>query len=312
MSVGFIPDHDQWLQELDRAIMSTDDHAIWEIMQTQMHNEDAHDHLAEKVSRMAFRNGERTVFCELFMIPVIAMHGSNLLQSENWGSVNQAINDALCKWFTRDNNVILFAGVTPYDWISTWTPKAWRGHLMRLLPKEARTERIVFHSEDIALPDNAPRLGFITVACSTHSRWPTIPSANSVKDARLKSVIKLALQVGDPAASLTQTPAVVWAPERVKFAVADGVCNWLQHLHEQVGIEGYTAMPAEGSSDVIKVTLKLTSEEVPFTQFLVRQHQIGSQGVQDILSVLHSIAPILDTPADMSELQVGNYRKQWS
>ncbi len=282
-------------------------------MNEQSNNEDAKDTLAEKVSRMAYSHGGRSIYCELFMLPVIALDGTPLLPSSEWGDVNQAVNEAIEKWFSRDSKVVLFSGVTPYDWVSTWTPKVLRAHLMRLLPKAEKTERIVFYSEDIALPTNAPRLGFITVACSTHRQWPSIPEADSGKDERLKSVIKLAIQIADKSQDpLSRPPSVVCTPERVRFAVADGICNWLNHLHEHVGITGYTATPSERNMDVIKVTLALKSQDVPLTQFLIRQHQIGNQGVQDVLAILHYMAPVMDWAADMTQNQNEDYRKKWS
>ena len=60
-------------------------------------------------------------------------------------------------------------------------------------------------------------------------------------------------------------------------------------------------MPSLATRDVVKVTLKLRSKQVELTQFTLRLHQIGTQGLSDVLSMLQQIAPMLDMPVDMVE-----------
>ena len=87
---------------------------------------------------------------------------------------------------------------------------------------------------------------------------------------------------------------IVLTPERIPFAIADGVSLWLNKLHESVGIEGWTVMPSGVASDVVKITLRLESDEVALTQFSLRLHQIGNQGLHDVLSMLQHLAPMFE------------------
>jgi hypothetical protein len=66
-----------------------------------------------------------------------------------------------------------------------------------------------------------------------------------------------------------------------------------------VPITGWIALPLQASSDVVKITLALASEEVPFSQFTLRKHQLGMQGLDEVLAMLNALAPMLDQPMDI-------------
>lgn len=78
----------------------------------------------------------------------------------------------------------------------------------------------------------------------------------------------------------------------------DAISLWLVELDEAVGIAGWSVNLTKNSSDVVRITLLLRSEEVPATQFVVRRHQVGAQGLQDILSVLASTATYFEKAND--------------
>lgn len=307
-------DQESWLAALNSAISATDEGAIWEIMHGQQHNDEARDVLASLVSRLAFSHENSNIHCELFMLPVIS-HPTAEITNNNaiWKSVRETAIEALLKWFPRDNKLVVFEGILPMDWISTWTPKVLRGHLERLLPSASSNSVVSFETESIDLPIEAPRLGFITMACSRKGDWPGIPDADTQRDHRLKNVLKFALQISTPAQGNSMSnPPTVLTPERVQYAITDGVALWLTQLHDAVGIEGYAVMPSGKAADVVKITLKLNSESVPYTQFALRHHQIGNQGLQDILGLLQSTAKNLEIPSDMSAAQVKQYLQMQS
>jgi hypothetical protein len=61
--------------------------------------------------------------------------------------------------------------------------------------------------------------------------------------------------------------------------------------------------PLAASPDVVKVTLALDSDSVRYTQFTLRKHQIGLEGVEAVLTMLHAMAPTIDAPMDMPQQQ---------
>jgi hypothetical protein len=165
-------------------------------------------------------------------------------------------------------------------------------------------------TEQVSLPDEAPRLGFVVIGRSTQKGWRELPSANGLMDKRLKDVVKYCLQIQAPTPPSFMAPApIVLVPERIQFSITDGISLWLNKLNETVGIEGWMVMPSLAARDVVKVTLKLRSKQVELTQFTLRLHQIGTQGLSDVLSMLQQIAPMLDVPVDMVE---SAYRKTFA
>jgi hypothetical protein len=52
------------------------------------------------------------------------------------------------------------------------------------------------------------------------------------------------------------------------------------------------------SPDVVRIVLSFEHEEVPFTQFSVRKHQIGLEGLDELFVTLADIAHQLDHSAD--------------
>lgn len=294
------PVHQTWMQDLDQAVAHTDEPAIWRIMDAQSQNDEAHDALASMVSRHAYERGGIPVFSEIFMMPVIADHQCRVVgDSSVWKAVSGQVRESLENWFPKTGQSVIFDGLLPMDWITTWRPGVLRNHLLKLIP-EAKRVSVEFLTEEIDLPAEAPRLGFVVIGRSTRRTWPELPAVNAQMDRRLKEVVKYSLQISAPvpAGHLPHAP-IVLTPERVQYAVTDGISLWLTKLHEAVGIEGWMISPSTSGLDVVKITLKLGSESVPLTQFTLRLHQIGMQGLNDIVSILVSTAPTLDKPIDI-------------
>lgn len=300
-----------WLDQLDEAVSNVDEQAIWRLMDQQSSSEAAHEALTSMVSRLAYVHQDKNTYCELFMMPVVTMQGCNVIDNQAvWKGVRNQVREALGSWFNDDGRTTLFDDIAPMDWITTWSPGVLRAHLERLIPGSGRI-KATFPTSQIALPDEAPRLGFVVIGRTTHKGWRELPTANGLMDKRLKDVVKFCLQIQAPTPSSYMAPApIVLTPERVQFAIADGVALWLNKLHESVGIEGWTVMPSLTARDVVKVTLKLRSQQVELTQFTLRLHQIGTQGLSDVLGILKHMAPMFDTPSDMGESEYKNLSSQ--
>ena len=124
-----------WIDRLDEAVSNTDEPAIWRLMDEQSGNDSAHEALTSLVSRLAYVHHERNVFCELFMLPVIAMQGCNVIDNAQvWKGVRNQVREALGRWFNDDGRATLFDDIAPMDWVTTWRPGVLRAHLERLIP----------------------------------------------------------------------------------------------------------------------------------------------------------------------------------
>lgn len=284
----------QWLLELNDAIQSGDDGLLWQLIDSHEDKSEAHHRVAQQVSRLVYRVGGEHRFSELFAVPVLEQPGTKLLnESRVWKQADICINEALQSWLPARTRKTVFAGVQPYDWIGSWQPGVLRCHLQSSVP--GRNIKVSFVTENIECPQAAPRLGFIFMVVTNSAGWLRTPEANTMRDNRFKSVVSYALQPPEPGAE----PPIVLAPDRLQYAVTDGLGLWLHQMHEAVDITGWMAAPSAASPDVVKITLAFDDEAVPFTQFTVRKHQIGLEGLEEILQLLHQLAPTLDHPMDI-------------
>lgn len=281
-----------WLRELNQAIQTGDDQSLWRLVDLHADKSEAHFHVAQQIARLAYAVGSETRFSELYLVPVIAQPGSPVLNDRDvWRKADICINEALQSWLPAKTRKTVFAGIQPYDWIGGWKPSILRSHLQSTIP--GRHHQVTFITETIDCPPEAPRLGFINMVLTHPRGWLRTPDADTLRDNRFKMVVSYALQMRHG-----EVPPLVLTPDRVQYAVADGLGLWLHLLNERVGIKGWTAMPIEASPDVVKVTLALDSEEVPLTQFTMRKHQIGLEGVDGVLQMLQALADRLDSPMD--------------
>ena len=295
-----IPSQD-WMSELEHAVTHTDEAAIWHVMQEQALNDEAHEALANMVSRMAYTYQGVQVCSEIFMMPVVAEPGCDMTGMDAaWKLASERIKESLREWFGRAYRVTVFNGVQPMDWVTTWTPTILRNHLLAMSP-DTRPEKTEFVTETIQLPKEAPTLGFVVIGLSRNRLWPELPDVDSLRDARFKSVVRHSLQLCLPSGvSALAEPPTVLTPERAQYAITDGISLWLNRMHETVGITGWVVSPAITNRDVVFVTLALDNE-MPFSQFSLRLHQIGMQGLNEIIAMLSSFAPCMDAPHDIEK-----------
>lgn len=299
---GLTAEASHWMTELDRAVSHTDEDAIWRIMDAQAQNEEAHEALANMVSRMAYQYRGIPVYSEIFMMPVMAEPGCSIMGIDAaWKAAGERIKESLGEWFNKGYRVIVFNGIQPMDWVTTWTPAVLRNHLVTMIPNSGPV-RPEFETETVRLPEGAPRLGFVMIGLTRNRAWPELPGADSLRDNRFKDVIRYSLQLSaQTPPGYRVAPPTVLTPERVQYAVTDGISLWINRLHETVGIEGWMILPSRFSRDVVKVTLKLSDKEVVYTQFTLRLHQIGMQGLNEIVAMLSECAQSMDIPLDMNE-----------
>lgn len=283
----------KWQVELDDAIRRNDDAGMWDVVARQDDQEKAQEAMATLVSRLAYRIDGRARFAEMFLLPVIEPAAGDVISNEkNWKAASFAIGEALDGWLPKKVTKTVFNGIRPFDWVGTWRPAVLRSHLNRTLPGNDQA-KLTTITEAIDYPDSAPRLGFLCMVLTSQLGWPALPAPSTMADKRLRDVVGFALQH-----TQHSVPPLVLTPDRVQFAVVDGVCLWLTELDQANKILGWSATPIATSADVIKIALRLDSEKVPLTQFTLRKHQIGLRGVNDVLQVLASLAPVLDVPRD--------------
>lgn len=286
-----------WLLELDSAITKGDESRMWEAVYHHPDQDEVQQKLADTVPRLCYSVGaaRRLRFCELLLSPVVVTADQDLFtDGQVWKAANLCIEDALRSWFQSGDRISMFSGMRPYDWIGTWRPGTIRRHLLSVVPGSGN-KKAEFEAEWIDLPQEAPRLGFLSMVVTAESGWPKLPSGNALRDSRYSAVVSGVL------CREHVKPPQVRPPEHVQYAIVDGLTMWLQQLHECVPIVGWTAAPHPQSWDVVRVSLALDHQQVPYTQFTLRRHQIGPAGVHEVLAHLGSIAPMLDMPTDVPQ-----------
>jgi len=286
-----------WLTVMDHAITQGDERRLWQALYEHHDQEEAHRRMADQMPRLAYslENGRlRTV--ELFFAPVVCEQDHPLFKEEGaWPQYSRCVQDALHSWFQTDARMSTFSGLRPYDWVGTWRPAVLREHLLSVMPGYAK-KRLEFLTNWLHLPPEAPRLGFVMVAITTEGRWLHLPASSPQVDGRYKMVISGLFHQAEK-----QEPPAVLPPDHVQYAVASGLRLWLSELHKRVPVTGWTVAPHEQSLDVVKVTLELTSDSVPYMQFPIRRHQIGVEGMHQVLQFLSELAPMLDKPMDVEQ-----------
>lgn len=285
-------DANLWQSQLDEAIRSSNDAQMWDLVRQQGDQEEAHEIVATRLSRLAFRIDNKSRYSELFLMPLIDHAGCVVDNADAWKKASHTIGEALDQWLPAKSSKIIFNGVRPFDWVGTWQSKIIRSHLHRAVPGYEQV-RLTTVAEKILLPEHAPRLGFVSMVLTSQLGWLSMGQATTLRDKRLRDVVRFSLQGEDDT-----PPCTVLAPDRVQFAVTDGVCVWLNELNEVVPITGWMVGLVPTTPDVVKITLSLADENVGLTQFTVRRHQIGLRGLDDILCVLNDIAPCMEPLKD--------------
>jgi hypothetical protein len=87
-------------------------------------------------------------------------------------------------------------------------------------------------------------------------------------------------------------------PAQVRDAIPDGIHQWLHSLHQQASLVGWVLNLDPQNPDRIAIQLQFVDSTIANAQLVLRLYQIGSSGVQRILSSLASLAPNLEVPVD--------------
>lgn len=280
---------------MERAITHGDEASLWRAVSRAPDQDVAMQELAERIPRMVYSHRGRPHLSEMFLAPVLATGVAAQMFSDEaaWRSAANCIEDTCRSWFGRTPaRLKLFPFIRPYDWLGTWKPGVIQAHLLATVPghKLPQTE---FATEIIDLPAQAPRLGFLAMVATTTDAWLTLPDVDGQHDSRFKVVVSSALH-----RSMRDQAPQALTPERVQFAVTDGLCRWLEELHASVTIESWMVSLQPSSPDVVRVTLRLDDATVPYTQFTVRKHQVGVFGMSELIEKLASLAEMMDEPMD--------------
>jgi hypothetical protein len=287
----------EYQEELAKAILEKDSDALNELLLRNGNDPGIFDDLARQSARVAYQAaGRQSIFGELLFMPIIQKaNADDLAQADSLKTAQRTVTGALRKWMPQ-TKFRLIPWIAPFDLVSCWTLKNTREalHAMVIDPEQKSTAV----AASIDLPIGAPRLGFALAATTSDRAWPEIPYTTAMQDTRLRQVVAsaLALSVGTNA----QNAPIVLTPNKVAASMTDGMCVWLEELHQHTPIQGWLINPFTGDLDAMKITLKLDSEEVKWTQFCVRLHQIGAQGLNTLMGYLQETAPNLEgTTADL-------------
>lgn len=284
-----------WTDQLDQAIRTNDLSEMWGLVHLHSDPDEANRQLVDRIPRIAYRQSNQTYFNEMFLMPVVISAGSDAIDNADcWKQAFHCVDEMLSTWLPPNTFKMVFHGLRSYDHLGTWQPAIIRKHLQRAIPSE-EANKIRYNVEVIQLPPNAPRLGFATMVLTTKYGWPVLPDADTLRDNRLRKVVSYALH---NTADSEVLPPIVLAPDRFQYALTDGLALWLDRLNAVCGILGWSVSLRASSTDVVIVTLKLDAEP-PWCQFSIRKHQIGKEGLNEVLSMLHAMAPNLEHPNDL-------------
>lgn len=287
-----------WLLELDRAISHNDEESLWRAVGNLPDQEAALREVADKIPRLAYQQRGRVKLSEMFLAPLIVPgeYAGVLTDKSVWRESCACITQAVYSWFARTKaDVRVFSELRPYDWIGTWRPAVIRHHLMANVPGMPKPS-VDFGVRHMELPARAPRLGFIAMVATSATSWLQLTAPDAGVDTRYQMVVGAALQ-----RSPEMPMPIALAPARIQDAVAEGLGRWLDELQEAVGIVSWTTFLQPGNQDLVRIALQLDDMRVPHTQFNVRMHQVGMDGLTYILHKLGQIAPMLDQPMDLPQ-----------
>jgi hypothetical protein len=171
-------DANLWQSQLDEAIRSSNDAQMWDLVRQQGDQEEAHEIVATRLSRLAFRIDNKSRYSELFLMPLIDHAGCVVDNADAWKRASHPIGEALDQWLPAKSSKIIFNGVRPFDWVGTWQSKIIRSHLHRAVPGYEQV-RLTTVAEKILLPENAPRLGFVSMVLTSQLGWLSMGQATT-------------------------------------------------------------------------------------------------------------------------------------
>lgn len=261
--------------------------------------ENAHDKIAEMMSRYQIDEPESSQYSEIFLLPVVVSRQPGAVEATLvWESARENVRNALVPWFSAATKVTLFQQLIPQEWISGWDPIVLRAHLNRLSP-HADQGTFNFHPEILALPEGFPRLHFIVVGASHRKAWPEVQELAAKQTQVSLATLRDCL---DPNTCDVMPWDIarcqVMPPAQVRDSIPSGVHQWLHSLHQQASLAGWVLNLDPQNSDRIAIKLQFVDSTIPDAQLVLRIYQIGSSGVQRVLSSLASLAPNLEVPVD--------------
>lgn len=268
--------------EVIAALDAADDERLWCAVRRAADEDQLLRVIADEAPRMLHRIPGGPYFSELLLVPIVENVAGEVIGNDaSWKRAEQCFADAVRAWQGPRAQHTVFRGVHPYEWIAAWEPSALRQHLQATVRGPHQT--LTFHPEPMALPDGAPRLGFVLLALGQKKAWPQLPVPDTLRDARFREVAAHALA--------DRCAVDVLSPDQVSAALADGLCLWLAKLHEALMIRNWDLCPHPSRHDAVRVSLTVGTPGARL-EFDVRRHQLAPVGTDCIAAMLASLAPM--------------------
>lgn len=276
-------------QPLFEALERKDDGAIWAAESTSPSQQHFFERLRETVGHTTYETGASRAFkpklrhhCSMLMVPTLMNHAtaSTLTGKATQGPLKTVVN-WLTEWMDLRYSITSFQVPLHYQEICMWGPSVMRSRLDQLIKKNAGSVGLE-PDFNFQLPEDAPNLSFLVTAVHSTMEWASLPAENAQGDLELTSKISGALQycAGSPA------DIQVLTPNFSAEAIRTGLIGWMSALHSQCGIGKWDVTPV--AQDMVILHLEV-GDQGAMSQIPLRAHQIGLDGIQDVLTHVATI-----------------------
>lgn len=174
-----------------------------------------------------------------------------------------------------------------YGFIAGQNPAYMRKLLTNLSGDGASDDRLNESGYALALPVDAPRLGFIAFSIGTVNGWPALPHTQALLDIKEKLQGLLRLCANRHSAHIPGR-MLIGALDSADIAIEQGLSAWIETLNDKYGISKWDVM--FDVDDVVTLILELTEADVPLIAVPLRSYQIGTKGIARILEFVASMS----------------------
>jgi hypothetical protein len=285
--------------KITEALQKKDAAMLWEAAKSSKSEAAFFDRLRDECSMAVYSVGSRRSqyvvnhHSALFMIPLIAPASAALSLEDPtiMKSVSIRLARWIQEWFSNSNEVTVFNTATSYQEICAWSPFDMREKLLQL-SKQSAGSTAPRQEMDFMLPPSAPRLAFLIAGLQRPMEIPSLPKLDPVADEAFRSRIEGAIQVVSPVASMIDVR--VDLPDYASSALLKGLIQWLDALHITTPILTWDATPA--GNDAVYLQMVLDGEEPVVSRLILRAHQLGLDGVAQVLDRVAKLAAATPNP----------------
>lgn len=276
-------------QPIFEALERRDDKAIWAAESASPSQEQFYERLREQVGHTTYETTSGRTrarvrhHSSMLMVPVImAPDAADGLTGEATKGTIKTIVRWLTGWMGNSYTMTAFQIPLHYREVAIWGPSTMRARLDQLINKEAPSvalEPDFFFN----LPPEAPSLSFLMAAVHSPLEWAKLPPEDYAADLQLTKRVSSALQycLGD------ETGLTVLTPDFSSSAIKAGLMAWLDGIHLACGIHHWDAIPT--AKDMVMLILE-TGDDRTTSKIPLRAHQIGFDGIQQVLARVAAIA----------------------